>query len=172
MGESVNFNRRRLFKGKLPTSKTLPRLPYSVEETQFLSDCTQCGKCIDICETRLLTKDDLGFPFADFDKSECTDCGKCHQVCPENLKQESATKPWAGDFLIKSDCLAKHNIYCKSCQDVCESKAISFQFIDSNIPTPSLDLDNCTQCGACVSICPQSAIEYASLNLQKEKEAL
>ena len=52
-----------------------------------------------------------------------------------------------------------NQVVCQSCQDTCETEAISFKYIHSKIPQPQIELDKCNGCGACVSICPQNAIE-------------
>ena len=60
-----------------------------------------------------------------------------------------------------------NQVVCQSCQDSCEPEAISFEYLQSKSPQPKIELDKCNGCGACVSICPQSAIE---LTPKSEKE--
>lgn len=59
---------------------------------------------------------------------------------------------------IDEQCLAANSIYCQSCRDVCDENAITFDFFSQSIPTPEINNDACTSCGACISSCPQSAI--------------
>ncbi|MBD4688740.1 4Fe-4S dicluster domain-containing protein, partial [Xanthomonas citri pv. citri] len=46
----------------------------------------------------------------------------------------------------------------RSCGDGCESRAIRFRPALGGIATLQLDLTACNGCGACLSVCPTSAI--------------
>lgn len=167
----VNPSRRRLFRGKIAQEHVL-RLPWVVSEAAFLSQCDQCQDCISVCETQIITKDSQGFPKIDFSKDECTFCNKCVDACekpmfvPEEERQNNSTQPWPARIDISNKCLATNNIFCQSCQDVCETRAIKFHLLTSGVPKPELTLDNCTSCGACVSTCPQDAIKFVDENEQ------
>ena len=169
-------SRRRLFRGRVKTQKVL-RLPWVINEAVFTSGCTQCQDCIQSCETNIIVKDEEGFPKIDFDQGECTFCNKCIEVCQqplfsglfpkdsseglaEDVSKENNNKAWPATLEINDKCLAKNNIYCQSCRDECETSVIKFNYLDSSIPQPSLDEVDCSQCGACISICPQSAIAF------------
>ncbi|WP_286262922.1 ferredoxin-type protein NapF [Thalassotalea atypica] len=169
MEELANPARRRLFRGKV-SSKPQLRLPWVKSERDFLSQCTQCKACIDNCETNIIVKDDLGYPKVDFSQGECTDCKKCIEVCEQPLFKSDAEiascAPWPINFKIEKSCLALNQIYCQSCKDACDTRAIEFNFLDSSIPSPSLNNDDCSQCGACIEVCPQSAIKY-DFNVEK-----
>lgn len=174
MNSLDNPGRRRLFRGKVAQVRHL-RLPWSISESVFTAGCVQCSDCIKVCETQIIGRDEQGFPVVDFSKGECSLCQKCVQVCEQPLftltKQldESLDKqalPWPIEFSIKEQCLAKNNVYCQSCRDVCETAAIKFT-LHSSIATPSLDNADCSQCGACVSSCPQDAIVF---NFQPSQE--
>lgn len=166
-----NPSRRRLFK---PKQATELRLPWVISEPVFLENCTQCEKCISSCETQIISKDVNGFPRVSFKEDECTFCNKCLDVCSEPLfiekSQREKAPPWEGEVNINNQCLALNDIYCQSCRDVCDTSAINFSYIDSatnktqSIPKPTINLTDCTQCGACVSTCPQDSI---SLNLTR-----
>lgn len=56
----VNLSRRRLFARKTHTNDAV-RLPWLAQPEQFTDGCTRCGKCIDVCETKIITKSDGGF---------------------------------------------------------------------------------------------------------------
>jgi ferredoxin-type protein NapF len=64
-------------------------------------------------------------------------------------------------------------VYCQSCRDECEPHAIKFTYITdgqpTSIPQPQLNTDDCTQCGACIPTCPQSAItdDFMTHNVNK-----
>ena len=160
-------SRRRLFRGEVKTPKAL-RLPWVTGEADFIDKCTQCYKCIEACETTIISLDKEGFPVIDFEEGECTFCTQCHEVCDQPLffhrlsDGEYPFKPWQFDLSISDQCLAKNNVVCQSCLDVCEPAAIEFSYERDgkvcSIPQPRLTVDDCTQCGACITSCPQSAI--------------
>ncbi len=167
-----NPARRRLFRGQIHTKQIL-RLPWIINESVFTSGCTQCQDCISSCETKIIIKDKDGFPTVDFNLGECTFCNKCIDVCEQPLffsdfsddenregKVADNKKPWPVNIDISDKCLAKNNIYCQSCRDECETNVIKFQYVNSSIPEPSLNDADCTQCGACISKCPQDAITF------------
>lgn len=158
----VDLARRNFFRGKIKSTPAAIRLPWVINETHFIDGCTQCGDCITSCEENIIVKGDGGFPEIDFSKGECTFCQKCIEVCEQPLfidEREDSQTAWQLDIKIKSNCLAMNQVVCQSCQDSCETEAISFKYIHSKIPQPQIELDKCNGCGACVSICPQNAIE-------------
>lgn len=180
-----NPARRRLFSRKRTPAKHL-RLPWVKSEALFIDKCTQCHQCISACDTQIITRDADGFPRIDFSDGECTFCNKCIDTCEQPLfvteEQRTNTlaeaiktkkiQPWPGQLAIKTttqnhQCLAANNIFCQSCSDECEVEAINFSYqkVDENgnvsmsvIPQPTLNIADCTQCGACISNCPQDSI--------------
>jgi len=163
MESLVNPSRRRLFRGKIQKDNVL-RLPWVISEQIFTEQCTQCQNCISACETNIIVKDEQGFPKVDFSLGECTFCQECHHKCEQPLfvEQINNEAPWPVTLNISDKCLAKNNIYCQSCRDECEPNAIKFSYLvngeASVIPQPSININDCTQCGACISSCPQTAI--------------
>lgn len=158
----VDLARRNLFRGKKASTPPAIRLPWVINEQHFINGCTQCGDCITSCEEKVIVKGSGGFPEVDFSKGECTFCQNCIDVCKQPLfinERTDSHTAWNLDIQIKSNCLAVNQVVCQSCQDSCETEAISFKYIQSNIPQPQIQLDKCTGCGACVSICPQNSIE-------------
>lgn len=162
--------KRRWLRGNLPKEQSL-RLPWAVSEDNFINGCTQCQSCIEACETNIIVRDGAGFPKVDLSRGECTFCQKCIQACQEplftiaqytNTQQKTNARPWPITININEKCLAKNNIYCQSCRDECEAQAINFSYhvngMPSKIPQPSINNDDCSQCGACISTCPQNAI--------------
>lgn len=172
MEELIDPSRRRFLSGRVRQEQVL-RLPWVISESVFIDQCTQCQSCVSACETQIIVRDAQGFPKIDFSIGECTFCQKCIQSCSEplfNIREEQIPldeinghqSPWPIKLDISDTCLANNNIYCQSCRDECEPNAIKFSFITSGkispIPQPTINLSDCSQCGACISSCPQDAI--------------
>lgn len=142
------------------SSTELPHLPWAIPET-IINACSQCNKCLDACPENIIVKNKDGFPNVDFLNGECTFCSDCVQICPEPVFEFADNTPqnaWNLKAVIADDCFAKNAVQCQSCQDHCEVQAIEFHYVTSAIPTPAISLEDCTGCGACVSICPSSSI--------------
>jgi ferredoxin-type protein NapF len=67
--------------------------------------------------------------------------------------------PWSIRASIKDSCLTYEGVWCQSCKDACDPRAISFIMAVGQVPKPLIDTDACTGCGACVSPCPSNAIQ-------------
>lgn len=158
----VNLSRRRLFKGGIKNIHSGIRLPYVINEQIFITHCTQCEDCITACPEHIVVKGEGNFPEIDFSKGECTFCKRCVNVCEAPIfNKVENEEPWDLAIEIKASCLALNNVVCRSCEDSCETEAISFKYLQSSIPQPQILLDSCNGCGACVSTCPQSSIELS-----------
>lgn len=158
----VDLSRRRLFARETQPDNSVC-LPWLAKPTQFTDDCTRCGKCIEACETKIITKSDGGFPAVDFSIDECTFCYQCAEACPEPLFLAGAEQPWQAKASINDSCLAKQNVECRSCGDMCDPMAIQFKLELGQVAQPNLDLDECNGCGACVSVCPTSSINVSNI---------
>lgn len=161
--------RRKLLRGSIASYDAAPtvapaRLPWVISEQTFIEGCTQCNRCVEQCETKVIKRDKAGFPFVDFSIDECSFCGQCETVCEQPLFKPTSDrankKPWSLQISIETTCFTNKGVFCQSCQDVCDSRAITFSYSQAGVPKPSLDTDLCTQCGACVSTCPTSAIAF------------
>ncbi|ABV86770.1 ferredoxin-type protein NapF [Shewanella pealeana] len=152
---SINQSRRRLFNRKKNDAVRPPWVKLSIE---FTDECTRCNKCISACETQIIVKGDGGFPEVDFKIDECTFCQECANACPENLFEDTDTTPWQVKAKIQDSCMAYQGIWCQSCKDSCDSRAISFTLAVGKAPLPQIDTEACTGCGACVAPCPSGAI--------------
>ncbi|MCE0801872.1 ferredoxin-type protein NapF [Buttiauxella sp. S04-F03] len=160
----ADFSRRGLLTGSFRRSGTAFRPPWSGDENHFLVDCTRCDTCLSACETRVLKRGQGGYPEVNFDHGECTFCYACAQACPEQLFLARDVSPWEHTLSIGDNCLAKNSIECRSCQDTCDTQAISFRPSLQGIAQPLLNHTDCTACGACISGCPVSAIKMRHAN--------
>ncbi|NJN40566.1 MAG: ferredoxin-type protein NapF, partial [Gammaproteobacteria bacterium] len=125
----------------------------------FVARCTRCSDCLTACPTTILEKGRGGFPLVNFARGECTFCGKCVEVCkPAALVRDRGAAPWTIKASIGDACLALQRVVCRSCGDRCEARAIRFRLAPGGVSRPELDGDTCNGCGACVAVCPASAI--------------
>ncbi|NTS78091.1 ferredoxin-type protein NapF [Catenovulum sp. SM1970] len=141
------------------------RPPWSDLEEKFLDKCQHCNACIEQCETQIIVIGEGGSPEIDFNLGECTECKECLDACEPRALDINNPKS-QHIFTIKQDCLAHNAIYCQSCKDECEAGAIQFSFSRGAIPVPSLNNTQCTDCGACISVCPSQSI----ITTKKESE--
>lgn len=163
MPETVNLARRGFLRGKLQTPTAQLRLPWVTQEQDFIEQCTRCNDCLTACPENILVKGDGGFPTVDFTKGECTFCQACVDVCTQPFfVDDKSVKAWPIHLTFLDNCLAKNSVLCQSCQDVCDTEAISFSYSAGSIPQPQISQSDCTGCGACVMPCPSQAI---ALNL-------
>jgi ferredoxin-type protein NapF len=134
------------------------RPPWSIDEARFLDTCSRCLDCVSACPERVLGRGDGGFPEIIQGAGECSFCGSCVTACAPAALVRSDAAPWAWTARIADDCLMRAGIVCYSCRDVCPQRAISLP-MGRAIALPSIDIDRCTGCGACVGPCPSSAIQ-------------
>lgn len=155
MVTGINKSRRNLFRRN---SSNALRPPWVKEGGEFTDICTRCDKCIDVCETKILFRGDGGFPEVTFKEDECSFCQLCVQACPEPVFGDTGLEPWAYIANIQDSCLVNQGVWCQSCKDACEASAIKFTLALGKPPSPEIQADLCTGCGACVAPCPSNAI--------------
>lgn len=153
--------RRQFLRGRFGESAS-SRPPWAVAEREFPARCTRCDACIDACPEHILVRGSGGFPEVDFARGGCTFCGACVDACEPHALERTAAAPWALKASIAPSCLALNRVVCSSCAERCEARAIRFRPALGAVPTPAIDLDRCTGCGACVAACPVSAIAVSS----------
>ncbi|GAA5646844.1 MULTISPECIES: ferredoxin-type protein NapF [Vibrio] len=158
----VDLSKRRFFSRRDINEQTL-RLPWLIDNQVFVDGCTRCGKCVSACETQIIKIGDGGYPSVDFTFGECTFCYQCAEACPEPLFNAKDVQPWNAKATITEQCLAKQNVDCRSCGDLCDPMAIKFKPEIGRVSQPILDLSECNGCGACVSVCPTSAINVSNI---------
>lgn len=157
MGTTTDLSRRRFLRGKKKPVDII-RPPGSPTETTFTDQCLRCGNCVSACETGVLTHGDGGFPTIDFNKAGCSFCQQCITACSHQVL-EKGRPHWPHQPEINNSCLARNKVHCRTCQESCESEAISFQLALGGIAQPDIHLEQCTGCGECISGCPVGAIK-------------
>lgn len=130
----------------------------------FLEKCTACDNCIKVCETSIIVKGAGGYPEIDFSKGECTFCEKCVQSCEADVFRDVSEQAWNHKIEIQDSCLLKLGTECRSCGDSCEMRVFRFRPSLGGIAQMILDLESCNGCGACLSVCPTSAIHIQQVN--------
>lgn len=133
------------------------RPPYNSRTELFEKHCTSCaGVCSSVCEEQILHIGEDGLPYIDFDKGICTFCGSCAEYCEKNVLESNgpATIP-ANINLDPIKCVAWNNTMCTSCKDSCTIDAIKME----GIFRPQIDKNICTNCNACIKVCPTNSIE-------------
>lgn len=168
-----NLSRRQLLRGKFLTSMHTEteqkqgfegiRPPWAMENSHFMEQCTRCGDCLSVCETKILVKGDGGFPEVKFDHGECTFCGKCVEVCEQPIFRSRETQPWTHKIEMSAACLTQYRIECRVCQDSCPTGAIRFRLQMGGVAQPLVNMDTCNGCGACLKNCPVNAIKISYL---------
>jgi ferredoxin-type protein NapG len=135
------------------------RPPGACNELEFLTSCSRCGKCKEVCpenSIRLFPLDSgvklVNTPFLEPNETPCTLCAKCIEVCPTkslNFADFSAS-PKIGSVKILSDrCLAFKNVMCDYCVRACPNEGA----LELTQGRPSVSIEKCTGCGICVSSC-------------------
>ena len=147
--------RRGFLTGLHLKTNQLPFPPGATDTT--MKDCTGCGACLDACPEKIIIFQS-GLPGVDFQQGECTFCGLCADRCPERVFPPDNPRQFHHHAAIGDNCLAMNFVDCQSCRDVCPTTAIRFRPRIGGPFLPHLDIETCTGCGACVSICPSGCI--------------
>ena len=186
----INASRRFFLRGKVATSNaaiaSAVRPPWSVDEPQFIESCERCDDCITACPENILVRGDGGFPEVNFKLGECTFCTQCAQSCQAGVIQNfytksssntsssysTSAKAWNLNVSISAKCLSLNAVVCRACGDNCEPQAIRFQLKVGGISEPLISLDDCTGCGACLSVCPVDTVQIKPVSESNNKETI
>ncbi|MBK6637864.1 MAG: ferredoxin-type protein NapF [Rhodocyclaceae bacterium] len=154
----INHSRRGFLRGKISTTPAPLRPPWSGPERDFLSRCTRCGECAKTCPTKIIVVAN-GYPQIDFSAGQCTFCHQCSDVCRDGALVHQATlSPWQARARIADTCMAHAGVECRICGEHCAESAIRFSPRLGGPPLPEVNNETCTGCGACLAVCPASAI--------------
>jgi ferredoxin-type protein NapF len=134
------------------------RPPWAGEEGAFLDACTSCGDCMTACPGGVLIEGEGGHPVFAPARGECTFCKACVDACePRALDFGHADPPWGLKAQVAATCLTHRGVVCLSCRDACGEAAIRLR-PSLGVARPELDSERCTGGGACVGVCPASAL--------------
>lgn len=185
----ANISRMQLLRGDIKGELKPFRPPWAIPENYFVDYCTRCDKCIDVCFDELIVKGRGGFPQMDFKRGGCDFCEDCLKVCETSaLKKipinnnnsgsdyksreetpESFLPPWHIKASIDlTNCLSMNATICRSCGESCDDEAIKFNLKLGGIAEPVLNIDTCTGCGACFSVCPVQVIKLKTIVLKQD----
>lgn len=162
----INTARRQFLRGRVRSAERAGplsvRLPWTISESHFLDQCSRCGDCLPACTESLISMGDGGYPILDFNQGECTFCQDCVRACKQPLF-DLENPPWQNKASVQSHCLALQQVFCQNCKDACEARAIQFRYGLHGIPTPEIQAELCTGCGACIAPCPNDSMQILPL---------
>lgn len=88
-----------------------------------------------------------------------------------NPSQAVAATISAGPVVVGPACLALNGVVCRVCAEHCERHAIRFRLAPGGVAVPLVRAERCDGCGACVKVCPASAIALQAAALVNEEVA-
>jgi ferredoxin len=181
LGTMMVFSAATTLSGFLPASKLLaqnnpetsvefyPALPPGTQRAKrYAETCISCHLCVSICPTGVLvpafwdsTTKGWMQPKMDFTRGFCDDtCHACTRICPTDaiqpltLKEKQSVQIGVA-VLVKNLCIpVSEREPCAKCAEVCPTDAIKLNPYLRDLLLPEILQDQCTGCGACVTICP------------------
>lgn len=126
---------------------------------ECVDGCIGLGSCVRACKFDAISIDALGN--VHIDPVKCTGCGACVRTCPHKLIElvradryvyvacSSHEKGAVCNKMCKVSCIA-----CNRCVKACEYDAIHVEDFLARI-----DYEKCTNCGACIEVCPKNCIK-------------
>ena len=122
--------------------------------------CMGLGSCVRACKFGAIS---IVNGIASIDREKCTGCGACAAECPKNVISIEKEEQKTAVLCSSTDKGAKVKLYCSAgcigcmlCQKNCPNGAVT---VTNNLA--SINSDLCTNCGACVKVCPKKVISYS-----------
>jgi len=161
---NTQVSRSQFLRGDFTGRHSAIRPPWAMGEADFVEYCTRCEDCLRACPEGILIRGHGGFPEVDFRRGECTFCHACADACrPGVIADQGRAEAWSlAPRIDAAACLAWQGVVCFTCQEQCETAAITLQWQAGGVMRPEFDAQACSGCGACVRPCPGRAITLAS----------
>ena len=144
---------------QLKMERSFFRPPGACEELEFLTSCTRCGLCKDVCPEQSISLFTLSngaklvnTPYINPNQTPCSFCEKCIDVCPTTSLNHTdfIARPFLGYAEVQTSfCLAHQQVMCDYCVRACPTKG-AIQLIEGR---PFVSSEICNGCGICVSNC-------------------
>lgn len=147
-------------------AKTVPldvwvRPPGALPESQYLSACSRCGKCVEVCPAECIKLDPTanlgkGAPYIDPNVMACVVCDdlSCMKVCPTGAlvftdvpQIKMGTAVWRDDPCVRTT----RQEDCRQCVDICPVGSTAIELAGEEIRVHPL---GCIGCGLCQQHCP------------------
>ena len=160
---------RRAFLNLPRRNKELPVRPPWSDEASIAAHCTGCRECARACPESIIVPSANQSPVLDFDAGACTFCGACAEACPTDAIDSKRDFSWPWKAEVQDACLSRQGVMCRTCEDVCEPRAIRFKLALGGKSEPLIDADQCSGCGACAHSCPAQAIRLIQPETKPEK---
>jgi ferredoxin-type protein NapG len=139
------------------------RPPGAVDEVTFLSLCTRCEICVEVCPAHAIVKAPsaaglaAATPMLDPARQPCVVCTDmpCAAACPTGALEVPARK-WEGYRLgwlelVPERCIAFQGVQCGACARVCPLGERALGLDPEGRPV--LKAEGCVGCGVCVRAC-------------------
>jgi len=145
-------------------AETPVRPPGAIAESDFLSLCLRCGRCIDACPEHVLrratlTEGGLAGLNTPVLTQGCTLCLDCTKECPvEALLPIAESEARMGRIVVDSELC----VGCWLCVRECPHEAL---VRNNETRVVEVDLNKCVGCGICIPVCPA---EENALSLSPE----
>jgi ferredoxin-type protein NapF len=148
--------------GRIGVARAGRAWPPWAHPSSFTETCSRCLDCALACQERIIVPGDGGFPEVDFKRGECIFCEDCVNACKTGALSLRVDPPWMLKAQVDERCLSMKGVTCRSCGDVCDTRAIRFQLQVGGRADLTIYTENCTGCGACVGVCPVQAVTVVS----------
>ncbi len=134
------------------------RPPGAMPELLLSSSCIHCSRCVAVCDQNAIQLDENGLPHIRGLDGWCDFCMKCGEACPTGALTpvDPQTAKIATARIDKDRCIAWDWNACGLCYERClELQQAIWRDDDLH---PFVDENKCNGCGACVMVCPRSAV--------------
>jgi ferredoxin-type protein NapF len=160
---------RRAFLTLPRRTRDVPIRPPRSDEASIAAYCTGCQECAKACPENIISLNANQRPLLKFDAGMCTFCSACAEACPTDAINPAREFIWPWKAEVLDACLSRQGVMCRTCEDVCEPRAIRFKLALGGKSEPLIDTDQCSGCGACAHSCPAQAIRLRQPETQPEK---